>query len=91
MMPLIVRRLERFGDLSGDRQRLANRNRAAGDDVREVLTLDELHGQRWHAARTLQAVDRRDVRVAQPGEQLRLALEAGQPPGIARNLGRQVP
>jgi hypothetical protein len=42
----LVRRLERFGDLSGDRQSLFERKRSARDPVRQVVALDNLHDQR---------------------------------------------
>ena len=65
---VVMRRFERFGDLPGDRQGFLDWNRTASDDTREVFALHELHGQRGDLARSLQAVDRRDVGVAQPGE-----------------------
>ena len=60
----------------------------------EVLAGDELHRQevRGRAVgerRALEAVDVRDVGVVERGQQLRLALEAGEALGILRQLGRQ--
>ena len=43
---LVVRRFERIGDLPRDLQRLADRQRAAGDSLGEVLPFDQLHHQR---------------------------------------------
>ena len=43
---LLVRRLERFGDLPRDRQRLIERNRSARDPIGERRALDQLHDQR---------------------------------------------
>ena len=55
----------------------------------EVLALDQLHDQRSDVrARLLDAVDLRDVRVIQRGERLRLALEAHQAIGVARERRR---
>ena len=51
---LLVRGLERLGDLPRDRQRLGERHRAARDVRREVLALDELHHERANAVRFLE-------------------------------------
>ena len=59
---VLVRGFERFGDLSRDRQRLVDRDGAARDPLREILTLDELENQRGDAIRFFQAVDVGDVR-----------------------------
>jgi hypothetical protein len=75
----LVGRLERLGDLQRDLQRLVPRERAAREPLREVLPLDELHRQEAHTVRFVKTVDRRDARVVQRRQQLRLALEAGQP------------
>ena len=91
---LVVRRLERLGQLPRDRQRVDLRRRCAtsgaavraalGDDRRQRRTLDELHDQREAAAGLLDAVDLRDVRMVQRREDLGFALEAGQPFRIGR-------
>ena len=81
--PLLVRRLERLGDLLRDRQRLVERNRAPRDPLREILALDEFHDERLHAVGVLQAVDRRDVRMVQRGEDFGFALKPRQPVGVA--------
>ena len=44
--PLLVRGFERLGDLPRDGQGLIERDRAAGDALRQVLALDQLHDQR---------------------------------------------
>ncbi len=89
----LVRRLERLGDLARERQRLVNGDRAFRDALGEVFALDELHDDRASARALLDAVDLRDVRVVEGGEDLGLALEAGQAvaagPGVAREMGRQ--
>ena len=47
---LLVRGLERVGDLPRDRQRLVHRNGTARDARGEVLALDELHDERADGA-----------------------------------------
>ncbi len=47
--PLLVRGLERFGDLPRNGQRFADRDRAAGDPLRQIVTLDQFHHQRGDA------------------------------------------
>ena len=42
---LLVRRLERLGDLPREGKRVGKRHRAAGDQRREVVALHELHRQ----------------------------------------------
>ncbi len=79
---LLVRRFERVGNLGGDRQRLLERHRSARDDVREVLTLDQFHGQGAHAVELFEAVDLGDVRVIEGGERLCLTREPRQAIGI---------
>jgi hypothetical protein len=53
--------LERFHNLTGDRERLVERYRRRLDAIRERLALDELHDQRA----VLDPVDRRDIRMIQ--------------------------
>ena len=60
----------------GDGQRLLQRERAAADALVEVLAVHQLQGQGEGAVRFLEAVDRRDVRVVQGGQELGLAAEA---------------
>ena len=55
--------------------------------LREILALDEFHHQGVHPSGFLESVDRRDVRVIQRGEGLRLAFKSGQPLGV---LGKRV-
>ena len=89
--PLLVRRFERLRELSGDGQRLVDRDRAMPDPLRQVLTLHQLHRERGDATDFLEAVDLRDVRVIQGGERLRFALEASQPVRISpKRLGQDL-
>ena len=89
--PLLVRRLQRLGDLLRDRQRLVERNRAARDPLGKVFALDELHHERADAARFFKAVDVRDVRMVQRREDLRFAAETRQAIGIAGEASRAEP
>ena len=45
---LLVRRLERLGDLPRDRQRLVDRNRPVRQPLGEVVAFDQLHRQEMH-------------------------------------------
>ena len=89
--PLLVRRLERLGDLARDRQRLLDRDRSARDPIGERRPFDQLEHQRLDAVGLLEAVDRRDVRMVERREHLRLALEARQPLGVGdERLGQHL-
>jgi hypothetical protein len=89
---LLVRRFERVGDLSCDRQGFywyAAGPRPRGlrrlrNAVGEGRALDELHHERLHARRLFEPVDGGDVRVIQRGEDFGFALKARQPVGIRR-------
>ena len=85
MIPLLVRGLERFGDLLRDGQRFIERNRPLRDPVGERRPLDQLHHQRGLAVAAFKAVDGRDVRMVQRGEDFRFALEPGQPLAVGRH------
>jgi len=91
---LLVRFLERFSDLACDGEGFLDRDCPALEPLGEVLPRDELHREevRRRAVgkrRVFEAVDVSDVRVVEGGEQLRLALEAGEAVGVLRQLGRQ--
>ena len=86
---VIVRRFERFGDLPRDGQNLVERQRAARDQHRQIVALDQLHHERADRLRFLDAVDRADVGMIQRRECLRFAREARQAIGIARHGLRQ--
>jgi hypothetical protein len=62
---LLVRRFEGFGNLPGDRECFADRDRPARDTPRQVLTFDQLHGEGMHLVRLLEPEDLCDVRVIQ--------------------------
>ena len=97
---LLVRRLERVGDLPRDGHDVLDRNRTTGDHLREVLAIHELHHQRSLVAAAvrgndLDAVDLCDVRMIERGERSCFAIEPGEPFAIGRkrrgkNLQRDV-
>ena len=84
---LLVRRLERLGDLPRDCERLVDRHRPAPRRSARSSPSTSSIDEKCAVARrdVLEAVDGGDVRVVERGEQLRLALEAGQPLGVAAN------
>ena len=81
---LLMRRFQRLSDLFCDGQSFINRDRAARDALREVITLDEFHHEGVHAPGLLEPVNRGDVRMVQGRERLRFALEPCQAFGRKR-------
>ena len=79
-----VRRFQRLRDLSGNLQRLLDRQRAFGNALGQRLARNQFHHQIIHAAGLLEAMDRRDVGMIQCRQHARFALKAGQPLGIVR-------
>jgi hypothetical protein len=75
----VVRRFQRLGQLAGDWQHFVERKRTAFDTVGQVLSGDELHGDRVHWTGVLDAVNGRDVRVVERGQRLGFAREPRQP------------
>ena len=61
--PLLVRRLERLGDLLRHRQRLVDGNGPLRDPIGERRAFDQLHDQGVQAVGILEAMDLRDVRM----------------------------
>ncbi len=86
---LLVRCLEPFRDLQEERDRLVDRDRAAGDAIGQRLAVDQLHDQEARALLGLEAVQGGDVGVVERGQHPRLALEPGQPLGVLRHRLRQ--
>ena len=72
---LLVRGFERLGNLLRDRQRLVDRNRSLRDAVGERRPSTSSMTSAGHAVGLFEAVDGRDVRMVQRGEDLRFALE----------------
>ena len=77
-----MRRFECFGDLLRNRQRVRERECALRNPIGERGAFDKFEGERLRAVRVFEAVDRRDVRVIERREDLRLALKAGQAPSV---------
>ena len=77
--PLLVRLLERLGDLPRDRESFVERERPLLRAARRASALDELHDQGADAVR-LSSRPKIDamLRMVERGEELRLALEARQ-------------
>ena len=69
-------------DLFGDRQCFVKRNGTMSDSLRERGALNQFKDERVDAVRVFKAVDRCDVRIVQRRQELRFALEAGEPVGI---------
>ena len=72
---LLVRRFEAFGDLDEKQDGLVDRDRSAGDSIRQRLAFDQLHRQEPLAIGLLEPIERGDICVIQLREQLRLTLE----------------
>ena len=76
--PLLVRRREAAGHLHGPVEGLARRGTPRRQSLSQRLAFEELHDENGDApADFFEGVDRRDVRVVQRGQQLRLTFEAG--------------
>ena len=84
---------KRFCNLQRDRDRFVQGNRTAREPVLERLAVNQLEDEHGHplAGRValFDAVDCRDVRMVQRGEQTGLALEARQPLRIGQEQGRK--
>ena len=90
---LVVRSLQRLGDLTGDRERLVHgqpRTRIArrplGDRLGQCLSVDELEHEEPDAVDFFEAVDSTDVGVIECGEHAGLTLEPREAIGVAREL-----
>jgi hypothetical protein len=86
---LVVRRFERLGHLLRDRERLVDRERALRDPIGERRAIDELDHESFRRGGILDPINRSDVRMIERREQLRFALEAGEPFGIIRKRVRK--
>ena len=85
MMPLLVRRFERLGDLLRDGQRFVDRDRASRDALRQDPRPRRVPSRaRVTPSALFEPVDRRDVRMVQRGEDLGFAREPRQPIGVVR-------
>ena len=86
---LVVRFLERLGDLNRDVDDLVDGDRPSREAFLQVFALDELEREERRAVGLLEAVNGGDVRMVECGQQVRLATEARQPLGVPRHFGRQ--
>ena len=89
-----VRGIERVGDLPGNGQCVADRQRPAdggeaADHLGQRLTIDELEDKRVYAVMLLQPVDGGDVAMIERGKRPGFALESRQPVGIGSKRGWQ--
>ena len=74
----LVRGLDRRRHLAADVERFGDGERPSREALGQALSLDELEDQVERAVHLFEAVDRGDVRMAERGQQLRFALEAGE-------------
>jgi hypothetical protein len=86
--PLFVRRFHGLRDLPGDGKCFSGGDRTPRDAVRERRPVDQLHHQRDRGSRSFQAVDRRDVRMIERGEDLGLTLKPSQSLRVYSNRRR---
>ena len=84
---LLVRRLERVGDLCRDRQRLGERHCTTRDVRGKIFALDQFHDERGEVGGLLESVDRGDVWMIERGEHFGFALKSREPIGIASDGG----
>ena len=76
--PALVRGDQGVGQGDGELENAGKGKPAGGDEVGEGLALDQLHGEEADTVLVLDGVERDDVRVIEPGDRARLALEAGE-------------
>ncbi len=86
---LPVRGVEGLGDLRAILQHLRQRQRATGQRVGQRFAVDQLHHQVVAALLLADVEQRADVGMAQRGDRLRLAPEAGEQRGVGGEVGRQ--
>ena len=84
-----MRGVERLTHLSRDVTRLGKRHGALSDPISERRSLDQFQHECLDVVRFFKAVNRRDVRMVERGQQLRFTLEASQPVWIEREGVRQ--
>jgi hypothetical protein len=88
--PVLVRGLERLGDLPRRRQRLVHRQGTLAETVGERGPFDQLHDERGYgvsgiSGTVLQPVDRGDVGMVERRQHFGFALEPRQPLGVRRD------
>ena len=85
--PRFVLCLQSLGELMRNRQRFVDRDRAVCDAVGERGSFNQLQGERAGAIGFVfffRAVDLRDAKVVEAGENLRLPLESREAIGVSR-------
>jgi hypothetical protein len=86
---LPVRRLERFRDLEGDANGVRQRKRTVDQALGNGRSLHELEHEGRQAIEIFEAVDSRDVRMIQRGEDLRFPGKTHEPIRIVRESRRE--
>ena len=86
---LFVSGLQCVSDLAGDGQGFIDRDGSLRDPIRERGSVHELQHERADAAGLFEAVNMRDMRMIEGGEDFRFALEPREPFGVARERLRQ--
>ena len=80
---------DRIGQRDGDLQQARERQPLAGQQLRQSLSLDQLHRDEVNALGLFHRVQRHDVGVVQSGNGAGFPLETGPPVRIFGHLGRQ--
>ena len=86
---VLVRRFQRFRNLSGNPQRILNWNRSLSDVVGERGPFNQLQHQCANTISVFKTVDSADVGMVQRRKHLRFALKASKPFRIIREEGGQ--
>ena len=87
---MLVSQVQRVRNLPRNLQRFFERNRAARDPIGECLPVDEFQHQGLCAIRLVHAVDARDVRVIERGEDFGFLLETCEPIVIGQKSFREL-
>ena len=87
--PFFMCRSQGLGQGNGELEDTLDRHATARNQLRELLTVHQLHGQKTHTIGFFDRVDGDDVGMVESGEGLGLTLETGQPLGVGGQLGRQ--
>lgn len=80
-----MRRLEGFGNLARNGERILEGHRAFGDAIGQRRSLDQFEYQRTYTVCFLEAMYAPDVGMVQRGKDLGLALKSHEPVRIARD------
>ena len=86
---LLVCRFDSLGQLQGDPQRLVHGQRSVLQALGEIGAVDQFHGQGVAVVLGFETVDRRDARMVQRRQHLRLAAKARQALGMVGQALRQ--